>query len=525
MRVTEEKSGTKSSGDLADPARPGRDMCAVLDLGSNSFHLMILNRNSAALEVLERVKEKVQLANKFQNGRICVESSKRGLDCLARFAQRLRAIPRGNIRVVGTSALREARNADEFLLAASNILGREVEVIDGEEEARLIYLGVDRALPGSDLEASHQRLVIDIGGGSTEFARGSKAGSEALASCHLGCVELMNACFDGAATPSFGYRRARERAVRILTGADQEFHQKFQKVAWHEVLGTSGTIESIQQVLAANGWSADEITSQSLERLEAAILDGRWVLDMAVPGLQRERSDIFPAGVAILRSIFAILNLRSMKFVPATLMEGVFFDRLQNSGQANGRGPNVDGFAERFQPDPHQVQRVLRTATRLLSGVTDAWGLGDTFCKEALVWAVKLHEIGLKVSPMHYHRHGAYLIQNGDLWGFSQREKQALALLVRSHRRGFQALSFDAFQEPQSQRLKCLCVLLRLAVILERGRCDETSPEVAAEVNEGVLTLYLPAGWLADNALSARELEIEKTQLNNIGIDLLTQES
>ena len=510
-------------GKNSSPESHDRDtsLYAVLDLGSNSFHLMVLSQSGSSLEVLERVKEKVQLAHDMADGQLSQAAMDRGLACLARFAQRLRAVPPENIRVVGTSALREACNREAFTRVADAILGRNVTVISGREEARLIYLGVDRIIPGDDLDEKHPRLVIDIGGGSTEFARGDHSGPGVLASLGLGCVRLMDQCFLPAVTPAAGYTAARERVAELLAGLPQEFRLE----SWHQCLGTSGTIESIQRVLDANGWGTHAITRAGMQQLEQGILDGRWVLDISVPGLERDRSDIFPAGVAILAGIFEHLALTELRFAPSTLTEGVFFDALAGPMKPSLRQSSIEGFGLRFQPDRRQVARVRATALSLYQGVAETWALDNDACRDLLNWAVELHEIGLKVNSTHYHRHGAYLIQNGDLWGFGQQEKQAISLLIRSHRRAFQTLSFGAYEEEWRQKLKYLCILLRLAVILQRGRCDASTPRVSARVQDPVLYLYLPKGWLSDNALSERELEVEARQLRPLGVHLKVSET
>lgn len=495
------------------------DPFAVLDLGSNSFHLLLVEPEGEEFVVVERLKEKVQLLAGFKDGEIQADAMQRGSDCLARFAQRLRPVRAENIRVIGTCALREATNQEVFTRRAESILGRPVEVVPGTEEARLVYLGVAHHVP---LSAS--QLVIDIGGGSTEFGWGGGVDAAFTESVYLGCVALTEQHCGDRHVQSSGYRAARAAAVELLSREldRSELAGKVRDCV-ESVYGTSGTIESVAMVLQVNGWTSDNITREGLARLEDAIVADRWVIDAGLPGLAPDRVDIFPAGVAILSACFEVLGLASMRFVDVSLMQGVICDSLLY-GRAGGdrRDKSVAALAARFDVDRGQAARVAKSAERLFAETQDWWG-DDKECGRLLAWAAQLHELGSHIDAKHYHRHGAYIVKHSDLAGFSRVQQSALALLVRGHRRSFPGLAFHAFDAQLADKLKRLVALLRIAAILERSHSDADSPQVALRVAGDTLHLACGEQWLAQHPLSRRELEVETSQLAAAGLALIVE--
>jgi exopolyphosphatase/guanosine-5'-triphosphate,3'-diphosphate pyrophosphatase len=489
------------------------DLFAALDLGSNSFHLLLVRPEGKGFVVVERLKEKVQLLSGFANGEIRPEAMDRGVACLSRFAQRLRPVAADRIRVVGTCALRQAGNRDAFAARAEQILGCPVDVISGAEEARLVYLGVAHHVPRTG-----GRLVIDIGGGSTEFAWGEQVHAAHKVSVDVGCVALTDEHFAGLATQSTGYRAARDAARSQLAKALADVAH----TPVETVFGTSGTIESVAMVLAANGWAAEGITREGLDRLEEAIVTDRWVIDAGLPGLAPDRVDIFPAGVAIVSACFDVLSLERLEYVDVSLMQGIVCDVLTESTAADRRTASVADLAERFAVDEAQANRVRRLAAHLFGQASDWWE-GDHEYRELLDWAAALHELGIHIDPRHYHRHGAYILKHCDLAGLSELQQRMLALLVRGHRRSFPGLSFRAFSGELSESLMRLVAILRIAVILERSHSDADSPCVDFSVAGDSMTLSCPTGWLANHPLSARELEVEKGQLATVGLELVVE--
>jgi exopolyphosphatase / guanosine-5'-triphosphate,3'-diphosphate pyrophosphatase len=491
------------------------ELYAALDLGSNSFHLLLARRFGDSFETVERLKEKVQLLGAFQDGRLDAAAMARGRACLARFAQRLAEVPHARLRMAGTHALRVAVNRAEFAAAAEQIVGVPLEVVSGEDEARLIYLGVAHHAPW---QAGERRVVVDIGGGSTEFAWGAASGTtgraEAVASVQCGCVSLTDAYFAAAADQRAAYLAARQHATNLLT--------RLAPVAsGTAVLGTSGTIESVQTVLAANGWGDDAITAAGLASLVDAIVSGRWLVEAGLPGLPPDRVDIFPAGVALLDAVFARFGVNTMRFVDASLQDGLLYREVGAPGlESDLRTVTATRLMARCGIDVSQAARVRSTALALFDACADWWDDDAAQRRNLLGWAADLHQVGAVVASRHYHRHGAYLLQHADLPGFSRAEQIQLALLVRGHRRGFPGLAFRAYDDSTRRQLERLLALLRIAVILNRSHSDGHMPEIGAVVSDSELQLRLPVGWLDRHSLSARELEVETGQLEAVGIRL-----
>lgn len=491
---------------------------AALDLGSNSFHLLLARRSGDGFETVERIKEKVQLLSGFRDGRLAAPAMARGRACLARFAQRLAAVPREHLRVAGTHALREADNRADFTAAAEHLLGVPLEVVSGSEEARLVYLGVAHHLP---LEPGSRRLVVDVGGGSTELAWGDASTApgipSAVASFKVGCVSLTDCHVTPEPNQALAYVAARRHAVDALAGLGAV-------VGEVEVLGTSGTVESVQSVLAANGWSAEHVTPDGITALTDAIVSGRWLVDAGLPGLPPERADIFVGGLAVVDALFQRLGMERMRYVDASLQDGLLGRDLRPpDSRMDLRASTVARLKQRFRVDGAQATRVRSTALALFDACVPGWwnsGLGGHAQWRGLLgWAAELHELGMVVAPRHYHRHGAYLLQHSDLRAFSHAERDQLALLLRGHRRAFPGLAFRAYDDRTRGCLVRLLSLFRIAVILHRGHSDD-APAVAAAASGDTLTLTFRSGWLDDHPLSSRELDVEMGQLARAGITL-----
>lgn len=496
---------------------------AAIDLGSNSFHLLVQETDEIRTVTVERMKQKVQLALGVESGMMAEAATRRGLECLARFAQRLAAIDCKHIKIAGTSALRNARNSAAFIERAEEILGCSVQIVSGEEEAHLIYRGaLHRILP-----ITGPKLVIDIGGGSTEFAFGDSAEAKHAYSYDIGCVRLMDLFFgqekeDKAGENARAFFAAKEYAASVLGGLDVSALD----AADVEVLGTSGTIDSIQSVLAANGWGVGEISMSGLNKLEAGLLDNRWPTGSSIPGLEPERVDIFPAGVAILCAVFELMDIDSMHYLDASLLDGLMI-ATQNKKEKDclSEGENlcdksVEGLMHRYAVDTQQVARVNSTLEFLWKVVADNWGLNQKESERLLRWSAHLHEIGIQIAARHYHQHGSYIIKHSEIPGLSNRMRTELALLVRNHRRGFKEVAFSAFAPIDENRLMKLSILLRIAVILERSRKDEHSPRITVSSSQNSIGISFESDWLVNHALSRAELAAEVSQLERLGIEL-----
>jgi len=491
----------------------------VLDLGSNSFRLLLVRRQGELIEVVERVKEKVQLVRGFRGGLLDPAAIERAEACLQRYAQRLCGLPRDRIAMVGTHALREGQNRGALVAAAEAIMGVRLAILSGAEEAALIFRGVAMREPPAPRVG---RFVLDIGGGSTEFAWGGSDGPPRVRSCMHGCVSLADRVFRQELPLGVAFDAARRYLQDALPAVERV-------EAGMDVIGTSGTVESIQAVLGANGWSDREITADGLAELVRALVEGRWDADTGMLGLAPERVDIFPAGVVLLDALFRRLGIRALRYVDAALEDGVMFGLLGADGDPRAvRAATVRGLQTRFGIDVGQARRVRDTALALFDQTGVWWphergGSGSAAdWRGVLGFAAELHELGLVVAPRAYHRHGAYLLKHAELRGISAREHEYLALLVRTHRRSLPMLAFSGLAAAERRRLLRLAALLRIAVILERSHADGESPwpraTAAVEDDADRLVLTLPPPWPDRHPLSMRELERETGQLARAGI-------
>lgn len=488
----------KADVPLPEPA----EQIAALDLGSNSFHMVIGRVAQGEVRIQDSLSEKVQLAEGLDDDRcITDEAMERALECLARFAQRISGIPRGRVRVVGTNALRMARNARTFMARAEGALGHDIQVVNGREEARLIYLGVAHALA----DDSGRRLVVDIGGGSTEVIIGERFEALETESLHMGCVSFTRSYFpDGRIT--------RERMDAAVTAARREalaIESAYRASGWSLPVGASGTVKAIARVCERQGWSSSGITRSGLESIEKKLIKAGHVGKINLKGLSADRAPIFAAGVAILRGLFEQFGVSGMAVSTGALREGLLYDLLGRFQHEDVRERTVLAMMRRYAVDPEQGHRVADTAEHLRQAVAQDWAL-ETHSVDALRWAGQLHELGLVVSHSQFHKHGAYLLTWSDMPGFSLEEQRALAFLVRGHRRKLplSALS-DLPEQDQTTSLR-LCLLLRLAVRLHHARRDGVPAGLALRGRAQGLELGFPENWLAEHPLTRANLEEEQ---------------
>jgi exopolyphosphatase/guanosine-5'-triphosphate,3'-diphosphate pyrophosphatase len=486
---------------------------AALDMGSNSFHLVVARLDNGSVKVVDRVRETVRLAAGLdEQGNLTEAAEENALASLERLGQRLRELPAGSVRAVGTNTLRQARNSKEFLRRASAGLGHEVEVISGYEEARLIYLGVAHSLA----DDGAQRLVVDIGGGSTEFILGRGFEPEVMESLHMGCVSLTNAHFpDGGLT--------KKRMQKAILAAQRELEPvrgAFRQRGWQRVLGSSGTIKAIDSVLEANGWSCGGITSDGLKKLRKAVINAGSIEKLKLKGLSERRAQVLPGGLAVLSGAFEALGIDRMEYADGALREGALYDLLGRIRHEDVRGRTVAAMASRYHVDWTQVGSVRATALDFLGQVREPWGLTDELNERLLRWAAELHEIGLDISHSSYHKHGAYIVSYADMAGFSREEQRLLAALVRAHRRKFASKAFDDLPGEWARAGRRLAVLLRLAVVLRRGRNEQSLPQVTLHVADDRIRVSFPSGWLDEHPLAAADLDEEAGFLAAAGFEL-----
>ena len=484
---------------------------AALDLGSNSFHLIVAQEVNGRLQTVDKIRDMVRLAEGLDTQQwLSEEASQRALACLERFGQRLRHLRRDNVRVVGTNALRKARNSRPFIAKAETILGHRVEIISGREEARLIYLGVSH-----DLEDNHdRRLVIDIGGGSTEFILGRRSQPEMMESLYMGCVSLSQQCFPGGVLSKQAFRRAIDAAKHEI----QTIRKPYLEAGWDAAIGASGTLLAVQDVLVGlNGDAGEGISPEGVRQVVARMLAAGSLDNLNLPGLSQERRAVFPGGVAVAVAIMESLALERLQVSQGALREGLLWDLLGRVHHQDIRDHSVADLKRRYHIDELQAKRVRDTALGLLAQLAAPWGLRAAEDRLLLSWAADLHEIGMDIAHSQYHKHGAYLLAHMDMPGFSRLDQGQLATLVRLHRRKFSAPDAPFSSE---QRILRLAALLRLAVILHRGRSNAPLPHIAAVAKKAQVALTLPADWLAKHPLTKLDLEEEMAYLTDPQVTL-----
>jgi exopolyphosphatase/guanosine-5'-triphosphate,3'-diphosphate pyrophosphatase len=488
-------------------------LVAAVDLGSNSFHMVVARVEQGHVHVVDRLKERVGLAAGLDgDGDLTREAQRRALDCLARFGQRLRDMAPRNVRAVGTNALRRAKNVREFLARAEPVLGHSIEVIPGREEARLIYLGVAH----SRQDDAGRRLVVDIGGGSTECIIGRRFEPIVTDSLDMGCVVWSLRHFRGGRVTRKSMKSAQVAAHLEL----RPIRRRYRRLGWSVCLGSSGTVLAIEQILRESGWSDGGVTRKGLRRLREAMIEAGRSDRLDLPGLDAERATVLPGGVAILSAIVDGLKIESVQPSSGALREGVVYDLLGRFAREDVRDRSIRRFARRHGADAAQAARVGATAARALRGVAAAWSVGDDESRKLLAWAAQVHEAGLSVAYSGHHRHGAYLVANSDLPGFARDDQLALATLVLGHRRKLQREAFDALSGDDALRALRLCVVLRLAVLLHRSRSDRRGPLLKLRATDDSLDVRFPSGWLARHPLTHADLEEERAMLADAGIQL-----
>ena len=482
------------------------EVLAAIDMGSNSFHMVVARLVHGEIRTLEKMGEKVQLgAGLDQHNRLTDDAQERALACLGRFAQRLKGMPPEAVQIVGTNALRVARNAHQFMTRAEEVLGYPVEIIAGREEARLIYLGVSHTL-SDDLG---RRLVIDIGGGSTEFIIGQRFEPQALESLHMGCVSFRNRYFpDGKIS-----RRQMDNAVTHAEQELQNIRQRYRSAGWQSAVGSSGSIKAIASVLASLKITDGTITLAAMQELRKRLVDMGKTEKLGDLGVRSDRQSIFPAGFAILMGAFRSLGIQEMSFADGALREGLLYDIVGRIQHEDVRERTISALQERYHVDQEHGAAVEATAIAAWKQVANSWGLNTPADEEVLRWACRLHEIGLTISHSQYHKHGAYLLRYSDLPGFTQQFQRDLATLVRGHRRKFSSAIFEGLPTEDIARLRYLCVLVRLAVLIQHPRNMEQPPTFTLSARPDTLVIEFPPGWLDDRPLTLADLENERDYL------------
>lgn len=492
---------------------PSYETAAAVDLGSNSFHLLIARIGDGHMQVTDRLKETVRLGEGLTADKsLAPEVAERALACLERFGQRLRGFQPGSVRAVGTNTFRQIRPDEGFLERAEAALGHPIDVIAGREEARLIYLGVAHGLAAG----AERRLVVDIGGGSTEIIVGIGFSPRLRESLHMGCVSMSRRHFaDGRITAKTMQKAELACALEV-----RPIRERFRHAGWQKAVGSSGTVRAIAAIVNAEGWCEDGITAGALTRLRDTLVSAGKLSSLSVKGLPDDRLPVLAGGVAVLRSVFESLEIQHMQVSDYALREGVIYEMMGRHQHEDVRERTVVTLARQFQIDQAHARRVQATAQLLHRQLAGTWSLRDPEHALMLSWAARLHEIGLMVAHSQYQKHGAYLLRNADLPGFTRHEQMILAALVLGHRRKFPHQEFANLPRGMQEPARRLCLILRLAVLLHRSRTDDNHPNPTLLAEGSRLRLGFPDDWLTQHPLTQVELEQEAERLDSAGIQL-----
>ena len=508
MRTTQRRT----PANRAAAPRDG-DMLAALDLGSNSFHMVVAQRVLGQLRVVDRLRETVRMAEGLDGfGGMSADAQARALDCLSRFGQRIADIPPARVRAVTTNTVRAMRAPEKFLVPAEAALGHAIEVVSGREEARLVYLGVAHAQPPKD---GQLRLVIDIGGGSTECIIGRGMQPLERESLQAGCIASTRRFFPNGRLS----KKKWKDALTEITAEFQQFASTYRSLGWDEAIGSSGTNKAIGEICAALKLTKGAVTAEALPQVRERLLQADRIEDIDLPGLSADRRPIIAGGVLVLEAVFAALGLQRMQVSKGALREGVLYDLLGRGGADDPREVSVDALMRRYGIDAAQAARVEATALRLFDQVATTWGL-DADDRRMLSRAARLHELGLTIAHSGYHVHGAYILEHSDIAGFSQQDQRLLSSLVRTHRRGIPRSAFELIPDRLLANTRHVAALLRLAVLLHRAHETVEMPVLRLRADGERLQLTLGERWLRARPLLRADLDGEPEDMLGLGVVL-----
>ncbi|KHA60285.1 exopolyphosphatase [Vibrio variabilis] len=487
-----------------------RDVAAI-DLGSNSFHMVVARVVDQDLQLVSRHKQRVHLASGLDAQKNLDNAAiERGLECLAMFAERLQGFDVENVRIAATHTLRQANNAHIFLQRAKEVLPFPIEVIPGVEEARLIYLGVAHTQPESD-----SKLVVDIGGGSTEMIIGKGFEPELINSKQMGCVSYTNRYFANGKLSKKNFAQATLAAEQRL----ESIASRYRKKGWDIAFGSSGTIKAIREVFIGMGHDDGIVTSKRLDKLIEKLCEWQTIDEIELDGLTQERKPVFAAGVAILSAIFKALKISEMHFSQGALREGLLFEMEDNFKRSDIRMRTTENLASKHLVDLEHAARVKGQAQEFLQQVHQVLGIkrsSELF--DLLDWGALLHEVGLSISLQAFHRHSAYILRHTYMPGFNQEQQRVLAMLVRFQRKALKLHEMEEFSLFKKKDVIGLIRVLRLAILVHGQRNDDPLPELELSIEGDTWTLTSKdEQWLQNNLLLHADLMTEQQQWENAG--------
>ena len=485
---------------------------AAVDLGSNSFHMVVARIEDGHVHILDRLKEMVRLgAGLDEHKNLSKESRERALACLERFGERVKDLPKGSVAAVGTNTLRQTKNSRGFLKKAKKALGHPISIIAGREEARLIYLGVSHSL----VDEEGKRFVMDIGGGSTELIIGENFEPQHLESLSMGCVSLSRRFFLDGSLKKKNWKKANTAAHLEL----RPIKRSYRKIGWNSATGASGTIKTVGKVVATLELAPYGITLESLYKIRDLMIEAGTLDDLSLPGLKDDRKPVFAGGLAVLIATFEALKIEKMQVSDGALREGLIYERLGRIQSEDTRLKTVQMVQQRFQVSPKHARRVSKTAHQLFSQCCKKWNFTLDHA-ELLHWASSLHEIGLAISHSGYHKHGAYLLDYADLPGFSFEEQDWMSVLVRCHRKKISQKFFASVPDEDYLTALRLSIILRLAALLHRSRKDEKAVIDELNVGDMDMDISFAENELSNHPLLLASLEQQALYLQAVGFEL-----
>ena len=485
---------------------------AAIDLGSNSFHMAVASATDSHLQMIDKLREPVRLgAGLDKKNNITDKTMKQALECLSMFGERIKDVPISQVRAVGTNTLRRARNSKEFNAAAVETLGVPIDIISGREEARLIYTGISYGVR-DDIK----RLVIDIGGGSTEFIAGVGTKANIMESVNMGCVSASTRWFDKPKK----LRKQFDKAIDKAQLESRAIVPQYLQHNWDICIGSSGTIKATEKILQAFNPNETGISHESLEALIDRICKKGPEILNDITTVGDDRRAVILGGLSVLMATFKSLNISHMQVSHAALREGVIIDLAGESLNDHVRRNAVNDMQRRFQVDVEQAARVFETAEKMLNSAIEQWNLDPRRDWATLRSACHLHEVGLSVAHVQYHKHGEYLLRHADMLGFSKNDQEFIATLVRNHRRKIDDTITQSMRKSEQSRYCKLLILLRLATLFHRTRHADNTPTLDIKISDTVIHLNIAENWLETHPLTRADIEDEIEKLKGIGFHL-----
>ncbi|MBD1582048.1 Ppx/GppA phosphatase family protein [Pseudoalteromonas sp. S16_S37] len=483
---------------------------AAVDLGSNSFHLLVAREIDGSFQVLHKEKQRVDLAAGLNSDMVLSnEAMDRALAVLKQFSTTLQNFPHSNVQVVATYTLRNCKNIKQFLTRAKQCFGFKINVISGQEEARLIYQGV------ANYEHSEgNRLVVDIGGGSTELIIGEHFTHKLLASRNMGCVNITQQFFANGKLSEKRFAKAQIKAEQLL----EPITASYKRLGWQCCYGTSGTIKALVNIAQVH-FDTPVLTHPILLNIKALILAFEDYNQLSLEGLSDERKGTISGGLAVLLAVFEQLGIEQLHYSDHALRDGLLHETSTNR-EFDIRTRTIQTLSEHYNVDRQHSEQICRTLELFYQQLAQSWSLQEADL-QMLNWAAKLHEVGLVINSSGLHKHSAYIVRNSQLPGFTQEQQQFLSNLIRFYRKKIRLTELQLGSSIELNHFSKLLSLFRLAVILNAKRQDSVCPEVKLTSYADSLLLEFEPRWLAEHTLMAADLEQEQQHLKKLNITLI----